>query len=123
MATILIVEDDPTIGILLQEVIQRNTPYQVIWASRASEALQAIKDTVPDLLLLDYFLPDMLGIELYDHLQDAIPQKHVPTIMLTASLSAITQQLQERQIIGMSKPFHIVELTALIKQMAPMDVR
>jgi len=123
MATILIVEDDPTIGILLQEVIQRNTPYQVIWAARASEALQAIKDTVPDLLLLDYFLPDMLGIELYDHLQGAIPQKHVPTIMLTASLGAITQQLQERQIIGMSKPFHIVELTSLIKQMAPMDVR
>lgn len=123
MTTILIVEDDPTIGILLQEVIKRNRHYQVIWASRASEALQAIKDTVPDLLLLDYFLPDMNGIELYDHLQKAIPKKHMPTIMLTASLGSITQQLQERQIIGMSKPFHIVELTSLIEKMAPMDVR
>lgn len=123
MATILIVEDDPTIGMLLQEVIQRNTLYQVIWATRASEALQAIKDTVPDLLLLDYFLPDMNGIELYDSLQNAPEQKHIPAIMLTASLNSITQQLQERQIIGMSKPFHISELISLIKQMAPIDVR
>jgi DNA-binding response OmpR family regulator len=123
MATILIVEDDPTIGTLLQEVIQRNMPFRVIWAVRASEAIQAIENVTPDLLLLDYFLPDMTGIELYDYLQCTIKEKHIPAVMLTASLSSITQQLQEREIIGMSKPFHIGELTALIKKLAPMNVR
>jgi two-component system phosphate regulon response regulator PhoB len=123
MATILIVEDDPTIGILLQEVIQRKTPYRAIWATCASEALQAIRDAVPDLILLDYFLPDMNGIELYDYVQHTTSKKYIPTILLTASLVSITKQLQERQIIGMSKPFHIKELTSLIEQMAPIDVR
>ncbi len=123
MATILIVEDDPTIGTLLQEVIQRNARYRVVWVARASEAIQAIKDMLPDLLLLDYFLPDMTGIELYDYLQCTIKAKHIPAIMLTASLSSITQQLQEREITGMSKPFHISELIKLIKDLAPLDVR
>ncbi|HLJ33171.1 MAG TPA: response regulator [Ktedonobacteraceae bacterium] len=122
MATILIVEDDPTIGILLQEVIQRNMPSQVIWAICASEAIKAVENTMPDLLLLDYFLPDMNGIELYDHVQTILKERHIPTIMLTASLSSITPQLQERQIIGMSKPFHITELTSLIAKLAPLDI-
>ncbi len=123
MATILIVEDDPTIGTLLQEVIQRTARYRVIWVARASEAIRVIKDTLPDLLLLDYFLPDMTGIELYDYLQCATIEKHIPTIMLTASLNSITQQLQEREITGMSKPFHISELIRLIKDLAPLDLR
>lgn len=122
MATILIVEDDPTIGTLLQEVIQRNMPFRVIWAIRASEAIQAMKDTIPDLLLLDYFLPDMTGIELYDYVQRNTNGKHIPAIMLTASLSSITVQLQEREITGMNKPFHIGELTRLIKNLVPLDV-
>lgn len=122
MATILIVEDDPTIGILLQEVIQRNMPSQVIWAICAAEAIKVVEDTVPDLLLLDYFLPDMNGIELYDYVQTIVKERHIPTIMLTASLSPIIPQLQERQIIGMSKPFHITELTSLIAKLAPLDI-
>ena len=122
MATILIVEDDPTIGILLQEVIQRNMPSQVIWAICAAEAIKVVEDTIPDLLLLDYFLPDMNGIELYDYVQTIVKERHIPTIMLTASLSPIIPQLQERQIIGMSKPFHITELTSLIAKLAPLDI-
>lgn len=123
MATILIVEDDPTIGTLLQEVIQRNMPFRVTWAVCASEAIQATENITPDLLLLDYFLPDMTGIELYDYLQRSINEKHIPTIMLTASLSSITQHLQEREIIGMSKPFHISELIRHIKNLLPLDAR
>lgn len=122
MTTILIVEDDPTIGILLQEVIQRNMPSRVIQAICADEAIKIVEDTMPDLLLLDYFLPDTNGIELYDHLQCATKEKHIPAIMLTASLSSIMPQLQERQIIGMSKPFHITELTSLIAKLAPLDI-
>lgn len=122
MATILIVEDDPTIGILLQEVIQRNTHHRVMWATCASEAIQAIKNIVPDLILLDYFLPDMNGIELYDCVQCTTTRQQIPTIMLTASLNSISRQLQERQITGMSKPFHIRELISLIEQIAPLDV-
>ncbi|MEO8970415.1 MAG: response regulator [Ktedonobacteraceae bacterium] len=122
MATILIVEDDPTIGTLLQEVIDLNTHYRVIWATHASEAKQAIKDTVPDLLLLDYFLPDMTGIEFYDYVRCVTREQNIPTIMLTASLNSITRQLQEREIIGMSKPFHISELIRLIKNLAPLDI-
>lgn len=123
MATILIVEDDPTIGTLLQEIIQRNMRYRVIWTVCASEAIQVIKDILPDILLLDYFLPDMTGIELYDYLQCATKAKHIPAIMLTASLNSITALLQEREITGMSKPFHIGELTRLIKNLVPIDLR
>lgn len=122
MATILIVEDDPTIGTLLQEIIQRKLGSRVLWTTCASDALREVEHNAPDLILLDYFLPDMNGIELYDHLQNMLKKKHIPTIMLSAALSSIVQQMQERHISGMSKPFHIGELTILMKKMMPVDV-
>lgn len=122
MATILIVEDDPTIGTLLQEIIQRKMGSRVLWITHAADALREVEQATPDLILLDYFLPDMNGIELYDHLQYMLKKKHIPTIMISAALSSIAQQVQERQITGVSKPFHISELTLLIKKLLPVDV-
>jgi len=120
--TILVVEDDELMGQFITQALQDEVSYRTLIATDAFRALSIVRNIKPSLFLLDYLLPKMNGIELYDHVQTILKERHIPTIMLTASLSSITPQLQERQIIGMSKPFHITELTSLIAKLAPLDI-
>jgi CheY-like chemotaxis protein len=66
--TILLVEDDPNIGSFLVEAIAQETPYRAIVASDSHAALKLVRHFTPCLFILDYGLPGMNGIELYDRL-------------------------------------------------------
>jgi DNA-binding NarL/FixJ family response regulator len=66
--TILLVEDDPNIGSFLVEAIAQETPYRAIVASDSNAALKLVRHFTPCLFILDYGLPGMNGIELYDRL-------------------------------------------------------
>ena len=115
-ATILVVEDEPGI----QEVIKFNLGYQgyaVILASDAEEAMAALRGALPDLILLDWMLPGMSGIEFARKVRADDRLKGVPIIMLTA-------RAEERdKVLGLdtgaddyiTKPFSPRELLARIK--------
>ena len=62
--TILLVEDDTAIAELLVQMIAWETPHRVIAVSDGSQALNLVRDIKPQLLILDYWLPTMHGIEL-----------------------------------------------------------
>jgi len=66
--TILLVEDDANISAFLVEAIAQETPYRAIVASDSHAALQLVRHFTPCLFVLDYGLPGMNGIELYDRL-------------------------------------------------------
>ena len=65
--TILIVEDDAGINELLCEKIQESG-FKTVSVSSANEALGWLSTNTPDLILLDYSLPDMTGKELISQL-------------------------------------------------------
>ncbi len=67
--TILIVEDDMDIGFFLQQLIEEETPYKTVVMANGLQALENASHVHPCLLLLDYRLPGLNGIELYDRLQ------------------------------------------------------
>ncbi|MBV9232279.1 MAG: response regulator [Chloroflexi bacterium] len=104
---ILVVDDDPLYGKLLASLLLRNTPHQVWVVQTGNQALKAAQEITPILLLLDYQLPDMTGIKLYDLLHEIAGQESVPAIMLSADLP--NQELEElllaRKMIGMNKLF------------------
>ena len=112
-STILIVEDDVDIGKFLIEVIQQETPYQFVLASDSLQALQIAQELRPHLLILNYHLPHMDGIELYDRLHEFKGLEHVPTIMVSATLPE--KEVEQRSIIGIKKPFDIVKLLDAIE--------
>ena len=64
--SILMVADDDTIGAFLILALRQETPYAVRCVPDGFEALRAIHEDKPDLLILDYQLPRMNGIDLYD---------------------------------------------------------
>jgi len=102
---ILAVEDDPTIGALLLETITQFTPYPLVLATHSEQALHVVKDVKPILFILNYHLPMMNGIELYDRLHAIKELAHVPAMMVSAVLPE--RELQARHIVGIHKPFEL----------------
>jgi DNA-binding response OmpR family regulator len=113
---IFIVEDDEEIGNLLLQIIEQETIHKAIHHVDARNALQAATQVMPHLLLLDYSLPDMNGLELYDWLQSFEHLKNIPTILMSARNPPI-EEIQRRGILYLRKPFAVTELLAIIKKL------
>ena len=105
--TILLVEDDPSIGSFLVEAIAQETPYRAIVASDSNSALQLVRHNKPDLFVLDYGLPGMNGIELYDRLHLSQEFASIPAILITANRHLPHEQIRQRQLITFMKPFEL----------------
>ena len=113
--TILLVEDDPNIGSFLVEAIGQETPYRAIVANDSNAALKLVRHFTPCLFILDYGLPGMNGIELYDRL--SINQELAPirAILITANRQLPQEQIKQRQLITFMKPFELDALLAAIE--------
>jgi DNA-binding response OmpR family regulator len=111
---ILVIEDDASVGACLVEAITQETPYMAFLVTEADHALTLLREIKPDTILLDYLLPHMNGLDLYDYLHAHKPLKDIPVIMISASLPQ--QEITRRQLIGMQKPFEIDELITILKQ-------
>jgi two-component system phosphate regulon response regulator PhoB len=115
-ATILLVEDEPGI----QELVKFNLAqggHSVMCADSAEQAIGMVRETLPDLVLLDWMLPGMSGIELAKKFRADARMKLVPIIMLTARGD------ERDKVLGLetgaddyiTKPFSPRELSARIK--------
>jgi len=82
-ASILVVEDEPAIQALIATNLRRHG-HLVSAALDAETALRHINDALPDLILLDWMLPGMSGLDFARRLRADARTKHVPIIMLTA---------------------------------------
>lgn len=115
MKTILLVEDDVIISELLTQMIIQETPYKVFSASDGLEALNLVKNVKPQLLILDYWLPFMQGIEVYDRLHSTEGLEEVPAIML--SVNAPVPEINQRHMTYIRKPFDITKLLDTIHRL------
>ena len=115
-ATILVVEDEPAIQALI-EVNLRRAGHNVLLAADAETARQLVRDALPDLVLLDWMLPGMSGIDFARLLRGDARTRRLPIIMLTARAG------ERDKIDGLelgaddyvTKPFSPRELVARIK--------
>ncbi len=111
-ASILIVEDDENVGEFLQQTIDEYTPYHTTVVHDGAGALERARQIQPCLLLLDYKLPGLNGLEIYDRLQSTEETRGVPTIMMSASLP--NEELQRRGIYQLRKPMDIGNVIRMI---------
>ena len=116
MATIMIVEDEQAIAVLLKYNLER-AGYQTITVSHGNRVISAVEKNLPSLILLDWMLPEISGLELCKIIRNNPELKNIPIIMLTA------KGQEEDKVIGLSagaddyvtKPFSGPELLARIK--------
>ena len=114
--TLLITEDDLAHGELLSEAIRQETPYFPLVVQTGTRALEVVEHIKPDLFILDYYLTDMNGLQLYDQLHAKPGLEAVPALLLSASLERHRQEIEQRHILGLAKPFDLDELFALLQQ-------
>src|SRR5438045_5344924 len=83
---ILVIEDDVSVGSCLVEVITQETPYMAFLVTESRHALDVLEEVKPDMIVLDYLLPQMNGLDLYDYLHNQKPLRDIPVIMISANL-------------------------------------
>lgn len=108
---VLIVDDEIHI-VHVVAIKLRNNGYEVISANNGSEAYGLACEVKPDIIVTDYQMPVMTGMELVEKLRENEQTKDIPVIMLTARSFAITKEQQEKLNISdcLSKPFSPREL-------------
>jgi two-component system phosphate regulon response regulator PhoB len=113
---ILVVEDEDSLATLLQYNLEKEG-YSVSLASDGEDALIQADERLPDLVVLDWMLPKVSGIEVCRRLRQRAETRNVPIIMLTA------RGEETDRIRGLDtgaddyviKPFSMTELTARIR--------
>jgi len=114
--TIFVVEDDDFIGELLVATLSEETPHSVVLALDALEALKLVRDHHPDLMILDYQLPYMNGLELYDRLHSMQGLEGVPTILISAHPPE-EREFAKRSLTRMDKPLDLDKLLYTIERL------
>jgi two-component system, OmpR family, phosphate regulon response regulator PhoB len=115
-ARILIVEDEEPLTLLLRYNLEAEG-YEVDIAARGDEAEVRLKESPPDLVVLDWMLPGISGIELCRRLRARAETERLPIIMLTA------RGEESERVRGLAtgaddyivKPFSVPELLARIR--------
>lgn len=115
-ARVLVVEDEEPLSLLLRYNLE-SEGYAVETVMRGDEAEVRLRETVPDLILLDWMLPGLSGIELCRRLRQRAETERLPIIMLTA------RGEEAERVRGLAvgaddyivKPFSVAELTARVR--------
>lgn len=117
-ANIFIVEDEKPIITLLQYNLEKEG-YKVNFSETGEEGIQNIKKNVPDLVILDWMLPDFSGIEVCKQIKKINKLKNIPVLMLTAKSE------EEDKVRGfesgvddyVTKPFSYKEILLRVKSL------
>ncbi len=99
------VKDDVGIGNFLVQAILQETSHQAMLVTDGFQALKAVASIKPSLFILDYQLPRMNGIELYDKLHAMQGFESIPAIIVSARLPR--QEIEKRKIMSMNKPLEL----------------
>jgi two-component system, OmpR family, phosphate regulon response regulator PhoB len=113
---ILVVEDEDALATLLHYNLEKEG-YEIGVASDGEEALVQVDERQPDLLVLDWMLPKVSGIEVCRRLRSRAETRNLPIIMLTArgEESDRVRGLDTGADDYLSKPFSMAELSARIR--------
>lgn len=114
--TILLVEDEPVIGRLTSIRLQK-AGYNVVHALDGHSGWEMLRAHRPDLILLDYHLPDMNGTDFGRAIQKDPRTAEIPIILISASPEDESNKRKESGAVGfVAKPYDAPALLALIQK-------
>jgi signal transduction histidine kinase/ligand-binding sensor domain-containing protein/DNA-binding response OmpR family regulator len=115
--TILIVEDHKTLRSFMKNLLKKD--YNVIVAVNGEIGLKKALKFLPDLIVSDVIMPEMVGTELCAKIKQNIKTSHIPVILLTSRSSLIykIEGLESGADDYISKPFDLTEFKLRIKNL------
>jgi DNA-binding response OmpR family regulator len=115
---ILVVDDDPYILMSLEFLMKKNG-YNVLVARNGTEAMQIVKEFIPDIVLLDIMMPDVNGYEICKYIKSTKKLEHTKVVFLSAKSSEA--DIQKGYDLGaslyISKPFSTRNIVNQLKEL------
>jgi signal transduction histidine kinase/CheY-like chemotaxis protein len=118
---LLVVDDDPQVVDLVRQLLD-GEPYEIVAAPDGQEALEAIAEKRPDVILLDLLMPRMDGFGVIDHLQQDPQARQIPVIVLTAKTLTAPERVALDQTVrtviqkrGLDRDTLLQELRSLLQ--------
>jgi DNA-binding response OmpR family regulator len=115
--TVLVVEDEAHIRRVLEYNLKLDG-FQVYLAEDGTTGLKLAREQNPDVILLDWLMPEMDGLRVLTELKNDSNTEHIPVFMLTAKgmLSDVTQAIDMGADDYITKPFNPIQLGKTIKE-------
>mgnify|MGYP000708500958 CR=1 FL=1 len=116
MALVMVIEDEEALALLLKYNLEKEG-FDVVWESSGNRALAAVEKYCPSVILLDWMLPELSGVEICKMIRNKPDIKDIPIIMVTAKKNDI----DKIRGLGLgvddyvTKPFSPSELVARVK--------
>lgn len=119
MRRILVIEDMPDSAEMVEKILH-TYGYQVILADTGERGLALIQEEPPDLIVLDFLLPDLDARSFLERLA-AIQAAHIPIVACSATSPAAIEQTTGKGVFNgfVQKPFRVSTLMAAIEQQFP----
>jgi CheY-like chemotaxis protein len=114
-STILVVINDLKFNEFLVEVLKIKFACEVLSVTTGRSAVEMVKSVKPDLVIIDYQLPDLDALELSDRLHGLKGLASVPTIIINLHMTSWSER-QSGHIIYLRRPFQLHDIYAVVKQ-------
>ena len=118
--TILAVDDDPAVLSLMEQILQSRN-YRVVTARSGREGLAKVRETMPDLVVLDGMLPEVHGFEICRQLKTSERFRHIPVVMVSAIHTGWRFAADVKEKYGaddyLEKPFEAAELLRRVESL------
>ena len=112
---VLMVEDDEANAEVLNEALTQELSCVVSHVSNGIDALRAVEGITPDLIVIDYWLPVMNGLDLYDRLQPLPGLSSVPVLFVSAGPNQ--NEIERRHLPFLEKPFELETLLEKLRHL------
>lgn len=118
-APLILIVDDETHILHVVSIKLKNAGYRIVTAGDGEEGLAAALEHQPDLVITDYQMPFMTGLELCIAMKQHETTAHIPAMMLTArGFSLDSQYTEQTNIVALlSKPFSPREILAKVQSL------
>src|SRR5438477_3115570 len=95
LVRILVVDDNPAVRSYLRSILEQQTAWQVCDEARTgAEAIHRVQNAPPDVILLDFQMPDLNGLDVAQQISQLFPQ--IPILMVTIHLSSQLAEAAKR---------------------------
>jgi response regulator of citrate/malate metabolism len=119
MITVLVVDDDFMVARIHRSFVDRVDGYQVVGTANSGEqALTAIDELRPDLVLLDLYLPDIFGLDLIAQLRARKPDCDILVITAAREAEAVRGAVRQGVVNYLLKPFGFDDLQSRLQEYA-----
>ena len=113
---ILICDDDEEMVSLISKILRKNF-YDVDVITQMIGFMDKVKELEPDIILMDYHMPDINGVEAAKMLYDDEDSAHIPVVFMSGH-ELIKNYAQQLNKLYIKKPFDIDNLRAILRAYA-----